>query len=616
MAVGIALVALALYWPSGEHAFVTFDDPLYLYDNPRVVDGLTLESMGWAFRSTELGNWHPLTWLSHLLDVSLFGLDAGAHHRVNALLHGVAAALLFLWLNAATKRPWLSLAVGLLLAVHPLHVESVAWASERKDVLSALFGHAAILAYVKRGGRVGPGVVLLHAASLMAKPTLVTLPLLLLFVDRWPLDRRPRLVEKWPLFLLSIASGVTTFLVQQAGGAVRTLDSFPPIDRAWNALLSLWIYPRQMLWPFDLSFFYPYPVEVPWIPLGISAALTIGACVLAWRWRECGRWFTFGWCWYLVALVPMIGIVQVGSQAHADRYAYIPLVGLYVAIVWWVDGVVPRKVWVGLAAVLFVLLCVRTRDQLSTWRDSESLYTHAIAVTEDNYIAHDALGYFYRENDRPTEAIEQYEQALAIRPELSTSLNNLGVVRAGRGESTQAVALYRRAIEADPDYAAAHNNLGISLAQKRDYEGAIVHLARAIELEPVNAEALFNLGLIHRARGESGPMAERFEAALALRPDWHDVAVELAWVRATARESALRDGDRAVELAEAAVASDPNNVRWIDVLAAAYAETGRFDEAIATQSRVIERLRQLGQQVPPSTASRLELYRSRQPFRS
>jgi tetratricopeptide (TPR) repeat protein len=495
---------LALYARTASFPFIEYDDPGYVRDNPHLAQGLTSEAVRWAFTSAGYQyNWHPLTWLSHALDVRFFGLDAGKHHLVNALLHALNAALLFLALRALTGRAWPSALTAALFALHPLRVESVAWIAQRKDVLAGTFFCLTLLAYARHARAPSAGrmasVALALAAGLMAKPTLVTLPCLLLLLDVWPLGRwrtsgepRPRtlVLEKLPLFALSLASSVLTLLAQGAGGALRVSIALP--ERLANAALGYLAYVRQAFWPAGLAVLYPHPAlaEPPRSQLLAGAGAVLVLALLTWgTWRERSRrpWLLVGWCWFLGLLVPMIGLVQVGNQAHADRYAYLALTGLELACAWSVaEFLGARTARVAPVLVALLALALVSARQLGFWRDSEALFGRALAVTEENFVAHNQLGLALGEKDLD-QALAHFEAAAALRPGFFEAELNTGKARYRKGEVAAARGAFERAVVARPQEGEAHLLLALVLAREQDFERADAELARALECAPALA---------------------------------------------------------------------------------------------------------------------------------
>ena len=567
---------LAVYWPVGRFPFTNFDDQGYVSDNHQVRSGLTRESVAWAFTTRTRSNWHPLTWLSHMVDVELFGMDAGWHHRVNVLIHAANASLLFVALGAATGAPWRSAFAAALFAVHPLHVESVAWIAERKDVLSALFFFLAIAAYRRCAARPGTSRHVLPAAflalGLLAKPMVVTLPFVLLLLDYWPLrryapfERTPgpgvpafRLVlEKAPLFAMVIVSCVVTYAIQRGSGALRDL---PAGVRGINALASYAWYLGKAAWPAGLAVFYPHPstVHAP-VPAWTAAAGGValaGLTALSLKWMRERPWLAVGWFWFLGTLVPVIGLVQVGGQAMADRYTYLPLVGIFVAVAWEASERLGRIRFgreilavAGIAAV--TILGARAREQVMSWRDSETLFRRALAVTGENWQAHNALGAALLEKGRLDEAAAHFREALRIRPAYPDAAANMGdvMLRQGKpeaaleyyreslraapaapdvlnkmglalfaaGSRTEAEAMFRAAVAADPRFPEARYNLANVLLDVSMLDEAIAQYGEALRARPRYADAHNNLGIALARKGMIGEAAVHFREALRLDP--------------------------------------------------------------------------------------------------
>ena len=534
-------LTLALFLPLADNGFVNFDDPLYVAANPVVQRGLTLEGLRWAFTATRSGNWHPLTWLSHMADVELFGNRAGAHHLMGVLLHALTSGALLLWLAAATRSLWRSAAVAALFAVHPLHVESVAWAAERKDLLSALFGVFALAAYtnwVRRPQRRMYLVALLcFALSLMAKPMLVTLPLLLLLLDRWPLGRtQPRaaaLREKAPFFLAAAGAAAVALFAQRAGGAVVAFEHLPLPLRLFNALTAYAVYLVKTLWPAGLAVFYPHPGDLAsWRPAGVALLLLAGISGLVFS-RRSQPWLRVGWSWYLITLLPVIGLVQIGNQALADRYLYLPSIGLFVAAVWATAAFVAAWPAARLAALVagaavIVLFAALTHRQLPYWKDTRALFTHALAVTEGNWLAHNNLGVALANEQRFAEAADAYRLALQIKPAYGLAHSNLGVALLLLGRDAEAQFHLERALAVEPNREETRYNLALLLADAGRTEEAVAHLRAAVALIPEHAEARSNLGTLLARRGDLAAARKQFVEALRLKPDLAEARSNLA----------------------------------------------------------------------------------------
>jgi tetratricopeptide (TPR) repeat protein len=822
------LVCLALVVVSGtvfcqlRHCgFINFDDPEYVTDNFHVRQGLTVQGVVWAFTQSHAANWHPLTWLSHMLDCQIFGLNPARHHLVNLAFHIANTLLLFSVLNRMTGlrsnksigattpqaglRPdkgvgattprvgalWRSAVVAGLFALHPLHVESVAWIAERKDVLSTFFWLLTLGAYVRyaegvtsdqpspRSGTASrcqvtrkaavpapnlscvtchPSLfyclaLLFFALGLMSKPMLVTLPFVLLLLDYWPLQRVSRFkvqgsndeahapppstfnsqlstmlrlaLEKWPFFLLTAASCVVTFIAQNKGGAVASFGQVPFALRAENALISYFRYIGRMIWPVDLAAIYPFPTALPiWQSIMAGTLLVV---LTAWFFRRAGRqpFLLTGWLWYLGTLVPVIGFVQVGAQSMADRYTYVPLIGLFIMIVWmaadWAEGSRGRKMAASILAAAVLSACaVSSAVQLGYWKNSVVLFRHALTVTGNNAVAHNNLATALAVLGRRDEAMDHYSEAARLNPASPLIENNFGVALARDGQTDTAIQHYSRAIQLNSNYFEAYNNLGVALFAQghwddaatnfmralslnpdypearnnfggllaregkhdqaiqqfslalrlnpasseahfnlavsllqlgRDTE-AVPHLSEAVRLDPASADARYQLGLAFLRQGRLDAAAGQFEEATRLkpddaraqfnlgtalielgkietgiehlhkaadlRPDWPDALNTLAWVLATQQDDRYRNGAEALRLAQQAAAlTGEKRPVILNTLAAAYAETGQFDDAANTARKALALARQSGQAGLVQTIEHaLDAYQARQPFRT
>ncbi len=575
---------MATYTPVWRFAFVALDDPQYVYANPDLASGLTAKSVAWAFTSGHEANWHPITWLSHALDISVFGMDSGWHHVVNLLLHVVNTLLLFTVLRRMTGSIWRTAFVAAIFAVHPLHVESVAWVAERKDVLSALFFMLTLGAYVRYtdapSGRRYAAVVSLLAFGLMAKAMLVTVPMVLLLLDYWPLGRlggrptttlpaRPRktvgrlVVEKLPLLALVAASSVVTFIAQRQGGALKGLEAVPLATRLQNALVSYVDYLRAATWPTDLGMFYPFPSSVPWASVAaagvILAAFTAGALLLARRVPA----VLVGWLWFLGMLVPVIGLVQIGDQARADRYMYLPMIGLTIAVAWGavaLAGSAAVRRAVAVAGALLVLAgSVVAHAQVQYWRETVSLWSHAAAVTDDlshanNFGIYYGLAEYLRANGRSAESIPVYEASIRKSPSYVDA--RLGLVRAliDTGQTPRAIAALKEIVALKPSLVDCRMSLGLLLMQAKRAPEAIGQFSEAVRLEPAVADRQWRLGL---ALAETGRLAEALpHLAEAVRLSPADPSIRKDYGLALLGLGRIDDGAR--ELREV-LRQDPRN---------------------------------------------------------
>jgi hypothetical protein len=598
----LAVTTLLLFLPLSTYDFINYDDKAYVTENAQVKAGLSLQGLVWALTSPAAANWHPLTWLSHMSDCQLFGLRPGAHHLVSVVLHAANSLLLFLLLRRMTQRVWQSAFAAALFAWHPAHVESVAWISERKDVLSTFFFILTLWAYTRyverardlksEGGGQRPEVrsqrsavrsqssilhlpsslwyflsLLLFALGLMSKPMLVTLPFVLLLLDYWPLRRLQGMgaqtlrsvtslvTEKLPFFALTIASSVVTFIVQRSAGAMPSLERLSVPERIANALVSYWRYAAEMVWPKNLCIFYPHPGAWPtWQVVAAVLFLFLMTGVgIALRNRM--PYFLVGWFWFLGTLVPVLGLVQVGSQSMADRYTYIPFIGLFIALAWGFPDLLvrfrtraPALIPLSTAAVLIVF-AILTGIQVRFWKNSETLFRHAVAVTQFNLTAELCLGCALADDGKTTEGLAHLEEALRLDPKFADVHGKVAYIRAGEGKFDEAVTHYKLALESKPDLTEALNNL--------------------------------------------------------------------AWMMATHPDPKFRNGPEAVRLAERACKLTRNEKTiFIGTLAAAFAEAGRFEEAIATATRARNRALKWGEtDLAEKNGQLLELYRSGKAFR-
>lgn len=561
-----------------QNGWVDFDDPVYVRDNPRVNGGLTPAGAIWFLHGSHGGNWHPLTSWSHQLDVTLFGLHPAGHHAVSLVLHVLNALLLVIVLHRMTGAWWRSVLVGALFALHPLRVESVAWISERKDVLSGLFFLLTLGAYARWTARPGPGrhaaLIVLFALGLMSKPMLLTVPFLLLLLDVWPLGRaapgkwppagappgtRPRplpalLAEKWPLFALAVVSAVITLLVQRQAGATVLSEAFPFGQRATNALVSCWRYVGKMLWPAGLAPYYPYERGVG-LPGAILAALGLAA-VTAFVIHQLRKrpYLAVGWFWYLGMLVPVIGLIQVGGQSYADRYTYLPGIGLVAALVWSAGDLVGRSrpgraAAAGIALLALAALGTATARQVTVWKDTATLFTHTITVTRNNAVAQLGLGRALLQAGKIKPALLHLEEAVRLAPSLPEAHNNLGSALGALGRHAEAIPQFEAMLRAVPDSPEAHSNLGISLAAMGRADEAITHFRAALRARDT-AGIRQNLGITLERQGRTAEAIDEYRAALRMEPDRYPSLVRLG--AALARTGRFAEADsllrRALEM--------------------------------------------------------------------
>jgi protein O-mannosyl-transferase len=637
----LALITLLAYLPVAHHNFLNYDDDDYVTNNPVVQNGLTLSGIQWAFTTGHASNWHPITWLSHMLDYELFGSNAGAQHCVNVLFHAINAVLLLLLLFRMTSALWPSAFVAALFAWHPLHVESVAWIAERKDVLSTFFEMLALLAYTQfvaeskarspRSKVFYALALLMFALGLMSKPMLVTLPFLLMLLDYWPLQRFPlsafrfplflRLaLEKWPFFLLAAASCTVTFLVQRSQ-AVLSLQQYPLNLRLEKIPLSYVQYLWKAVWPSKLAVIYPLQNQLPWVAVLTAVTFLVVITWLAWRMRRQHPYLPVGWLWFLGTLVPVIGLVQVGIQAMADRYTYVPLIGIFIAVAFGIRsliarfqiGIVPPVV----AASLILGSClVLTEHQLSYWKNDEMLFGHAVAVTKNNEPAYLNLGVAFEKNGYQTEAMTNFQETLRINPRNIRAHNNLGNILSGTGKTNEALAQYQEAMELNPKEPTVHINLGTLLVQMGRFDEGMNQYEQAVQLNPNDSRPYYSMGnaLLHQGRDVEA--VDNFHKAAQLDPNDFQTLAFLARVLASDENSKIRNGTEAVVLAEKANDLTGGEHPFVlDTLAMSYAEVGRFQDAQQIEQRAIRIAQAAGLEETNAMIQRLELYKAGRPYR-
>jgi len=596
----LVLLVVAVFGQTARFGFVNYDDPDYVSGNPVVKKGLTLQGAVWALTYGRIGHWHPLTWLSHMADCQIYGLWAGGHHLTNVALHAAVAALLFLVLRDMTGKMWRSAFVAAVFAIHPLRVESVAWIAERKDVLSGVFFMLTLWAYAQyvrrpsRGRYVG--MTLLYGLGLLSKNTLVTLPFVLLLLDYWPLQRfkvqgsgfrvRSLVVEKIPLFLLSIGSCVVTALVPE-----KITDGYqlPIWLRVGNALVAYVTYLRQMMFPAGLANPYPYsPDGVPFWPAALAFVLLVAISAGVFVCRNQRPFLLMGWLWYLGVMVPMIGIVQISYYAHADRYTYLPEIGLAIAGTWAVAEwsaawKFRRAVLGGLMVAIVGALAVCAAIQTSYWKSSEPLWNHTLAVTSNNSFAHNNLAVALLQKGDVDGAIVHLREAVAIWPDYAQAQNNLGNALLQKGRLDEAIARYQKALAIQPDNIEVQNNLGIAFFQKGLVDEAVAQYQQALAIEPDFAEAHNNLGNALYQKGRVDEAIIQFQKALAGKPDIADAHNNLG-------AALLQKGrvDEAIAQCQKALALQPGHAAARVNLGAALMQAGRMAEALGEYWKVLE----------------------------
>jgi tetratricopeptide (TPR) repeat protein len=663
--IALAVATLAAYAGLWNCDWIQFDDPVYVRDNAYIAAGFTIDGLRWVLTHPHGGNFHPLTSMSHMLDCQIFGIDPRGPHMVNLVLHIANAMLVCSVLARLTGAWWRSALVAAFFALHPLRVESVAWISERKDVLSTLFFLLSLEAYRRwthQPTRARYGwLVACFTLGLLAKPMLVTLPFVLLLLDIWPLERTGgRLLpsfalwrEKIPLFAIALIASATTFLVQRAAGAMMSSQALPLGARVLNALAAYLRYLRMTFAPYDLAAFYPNAGAVGVALPMISAAVLCAVTIAAWKQRALRPWLSVGWLWFVGTLIPVIGIVQVGDQALADRYTYIPSIGLCIAVVWcgaeFARRARPPRVAIGAAIAALALCGVATARQVALWRNSTTLFAHAVAVTSDNALAHQVLGGSLLADGHVDEAIEHLEIALKLSPDFPDAHANLGsalgikqryeeaiahfraalrtqdtpivhynlgtaLVRSGHGD--EAIHEFETALALEPRLPGPDASLGALLAARNRLDEASMHLSRALEMAPGDVEAHRSMAITRTLQGRVEEGIAEYGAVLERSPKDLDALNNIAWIRATHADAQHRNGAEAVRLAEEArdAASEPNHVLF-STLAAAYAEAGRFNDAVRAAERAIELARAAQDDgAAQRFDQQLANYRARRPF--
>ena len=612
----LAAITLAVFGRTVGFDFVNYDDTLYVYDNPVVSRGLTASGLWHAFSHGSPANWDPLTTLSHMVDCQLYGLHAGGHHLTNVVLHTISVVLLFLVLRRMTCDLWPSACVAAVFAIHPLRAESVAWVTERKDVLSGVFFMLTLDAYaryVRRPGLASYGLVLLQfALGLMSKAMLVTLPFLLLLLDRWPLRRfgsetdkggtisSPWLnriplpwrlwVEKIPLLALSLVSLVVAVMAQKGASAIQTGAPFPVSLRLANALHSIFTYLWQTFDPARLAAFYPYPAHVPpaWQCVSLAAALlALTAAAIYWRNRR--PYLLVGWLWYLGMLTPVIGVVQLGTQAHADRYTYLPQIGLCIALVWLANGTWSkwrqRRLVLGIVGGVMVgALSIACARQVSYWHDSETLWLRELDCGYDNALSHYELGVVYGQRGLDQLAMEQYQRAIDVKPEYSEALNNLGSLLLKAGRIVDAIACFEKALRYEPRLATAHWNIGFGRLQQGRADEAITHFEAAIALKPDYRAAHLELAAAWLAKGRVDDARRKLEALLQSAPNYAEAHNDLGCILLNQGQTgeAMRQFQQAVSL-------QPDYPEAQNSLAHILILQNRPDEAISRATELLKK---------------------------
>jgi tetratricopeptide (TPR) repeat protein len=685
----LLLLTFAAFWPVGSFGFIGYDDLDYVYKNAAVRSGLNDESVAWAFTTAFAGNWHPITWLSHMLDCQLFGLNPHEAHWVNLGFHAANTVLLFVWLCRVTRARWRSFFVAALFAVHPLHVQSVAWIAERKDVLSGFFFMLILLGYTRYCRKPTIGnyilVAVLFALGLMSKSMLVTVPFVLLLLDYWPLQRfqssppppcfqqlKRLVIEKIPLILLTLIFSQITMWAQGASGAIVESQLIPLQDRCLHAVIAYSLYLDKLVWPVNLALYYPLPLGTP------SAATVLGALAIliilsltALRWRPSQPWLLAGWLWFLVMLVPVIGLVQVGLQSIADRYAYLPSIGLFMAVVWGLGSLAARRdappavpepsktdpasaaaltrpLALGMLGAAVVLGCaLDTWHQLGFWRNNITLFEHVVKVSpKNNYLGYFYLGISYGEVRQLDAAARALTNSMAVNPAADLARGRLGNVLLLQKNYAGAQPFLEALAKEHPQSVVAHRLLGMALAGQQKYAAAQAEYQAALQLNPLDAPAQqlaaanalkadaeqtvqhlpaddatpdlhATAGQAELALGRFAEAARQYRLALAQKPDAMEWLNNLAWLLATCPDAAVRNGPEAVRLAQRACELvQYQQTVYLGTLAAACAEAGRFDAAVLNAKKACDRAAaQNESDLLEANQRLLKLYQDHQPYR-
>ncbi|RZB36212.1 MAG: hypothetical protein SRB2_02371 [Desulfobacteraceae bacterium Eth-SRB2] len=678
----LVITILGVYWQVGKHSFVNFDDSSYILNNPHIRAGLSFKGIAWAFSFPGFDYWHPMTWLSHMLDCHLYGLKAGMHHQISLILHILNSMLLFLVFKKMTGATWRSAFVAAIFAIHPMNVESVAWLAERKNVLSTFFWLLTMLTYIHYSKRpcVSRYMVMLFVFTLglMSKPMLVTLPFVLLLLDYWPLCRidinyqktpksndtdfqRSRtlhlVLEKVPLLILSAVGIFLSSLAVQRLGIVISTASVPMQLRIKNALVSYVSYIIKMIWPHNLAVFYPYPQTLPLWQVTGAGLLLICIFSLVFMAVKSKPYLAVGWLWYVGTLFPLIGLFQAGLwPAIADRFTYVPFIGLFLIIAWGVPDLAVRwhyreiKLAI-IAAALFAIFAVTTYLQVGYWKNGITLFKRALEVTYNNHIAHHKFGEELKLQNKTAAAAKHYSEALRIKPDFFATHLNLGIILRDEGKLDEAKDYFSRALRlkpdraephyelgitlekqgdldaairhyleasrVKPDYAKAHNNLGIILTRQKKDKEAILHFYEAIRIDPDYADGYCNLGIIYADQRNIEKAILHYKKALYLNPNMVQALYNLSWILASCENERYRNGEEAVKLAKKLCKTARyDQPLALDALAAAYAETGKFDQAVTSAKKALElALKQGHSELVLPLKKRLQLYQKGLPYR-
>jgi tetratricopeptide (TPR) repeat protein len=605
LAASLFLLTVCVFLPTLKNDFVNFDDPIYVVENIHVNHGLTWAGLKWALYGTDGGLWLPLTWLSHMVDCQIYGIKPWGHHLTSVLIHGINTTLVFLWLRRMTGAMWKSFVVAAFWGLHPLRVESVAWLAERKDVLSALFWLLTLLVYTEYARNSETNLpakrkfyaltLVFFMLGLMAKPMLVTLPFILLLLDYWPLNRLNKkekilwlFFEKFPLVILSGIFSIATFVIQKNEKFVATFSQLSFSERIENAIVAYVRYIGKTFWPENLCVYYPYSDH--WqagIVFSAVVLLMFISSVFIWQRRQ-HPYLLIGWLWFIGTLIPVIGLVQVGKQAIADRYTYIPQIGLLFCIVWGVSALTAKWKWqrhgLSLMSIMAIAICVElTCRQIDFWKNSETLFRHAIAVTEKNALAYNNLGGALLANGQIDEAIENFQKALQVNPNYTEAHYNLGDAFLRRGQIDEAIQQFQKALQIDPKHAKSHADLGIALYQLGRIEEAIEQYRAALEIDPDNTKTHNDFGLALEQAGRMDEAIAQFQKALAIDPQNAEAHFNLGniFVQTGQFEKAIAYYKRALEI-------NPNDAEAYNNLGLAFYQSGQRGKAMASAQRALQ----------------------------
>jgi tetratricopeptide (TPR) repeat protein len=644
----LTIAAVVCFWQVHSFSFISYDDNQYVYENPHVLNGLTPDGIKWAFTTGHTGYWHPITWLSLMLDSQLFGPKPGSFHLVSVFIHIINALLLFTIMRKMTDALWPSAFVAAAFALHPMHIQSVVWIAERKDVLSTLFWMLTTLAYINfvyhRSWFRYVLTLIFFAFGLMAKPMVATLPFILLLLDYWPLKRfafaqdktasrgnrklsaassyKTIIFEKIPFLALAALSSALTYLAQQYYGVVVSGGSVTFTSRLANASVSYLTYIAKLFWPQNLAVFYPYNINgYPLWQTALCIFLLFLISVLVIRFAHKCKYLPVGWFWFIGTLLPVIGLIQVGEQAYADRYTYIPYIGLFIILAWGIPDILPKFRLPIFAAALLLLtaMVIYSYQQTSYWQNNFTLFSHAADVTQNNYLACSSLGDEFRQRGDLVSAIEQYKKALKIAPNYANAVLGLGGALAGKGDLNNAILYFEKTLQLKKDpawQASAHNNIAVALRDQGKFDESIAHFRESILLKPDFAQSRNSFAKVLILKGQFEDAQEQLETAIRLKPNWVEPANTLALLIATHPELKNRDVNKAIDLAERVCQlTNYNNPAALGTLAMAYGAAGQFSKAVEIANKAISLADALNQpRIKEAIEHHLSFYAQGKPY--